>query len=626
MKIGFGYPFVAVVGADAVKKALLCALVNHRLPSVLVAGPRGTAKTVLLRGLTALAPERRMILLPLNATEDRVFGGIDFERTMVQGKKAIHKGLLAEADRGVLITDDFHLLRDEITQGLFQTMSSGCNRLEREGVSEQQDARFLLAAATTPEEAELTETMLDRFSLAAGCQSASDPAVRSEITRRRLAFEENGQAFWREWNPATEALRQQITIARRLLERVIVPEAMVQLAVEKVMQAGGCAGHRSEIYLAEAARALAALAHRECVLPEDIEEAAHYVLWRRAPDEPLTGNPPPEIGRDDQTPEGQPGGDQRPTAPPDHESAPMRQGESGGKPSETDADEPSARQNDDDVANVGRILPFKLQFPNDNSKRKISSGCGKRNRTRTDKNQGRYVRASSSSNCETNDLAIDATLRAAAPAQKGRGRTSGCALVLNKADFRQKIREKRTGTTFVFVVDASGSMGSRQRISAVKGAIISLLLDAYQKRDRVALIAFRRQTADLLLPVTRSIELANRCLAALPTGGRTPLSAGIQRGGELLRQILHQDASADPVLIVITDGRANQVTNGDPVGQAVAAAKQVSSLGCRTLVLDTESDWPRLGATQMLAAELGAVYRTLDDISSGNIIRLVRTL
>lgn len=638
MNVSFGYPFAAVVGEEPVKRALLCALVNTRLPSVLVSGPRGTAKTVLLRGLAALAPEKNMSLLPLNATDDRVFGGVDFEQTIRHGVKTVVSGLVVEANNGVLIADDFHLLRPEITQGVWQTLANGYNQLEREGVSERSEADFLLVAGMTPEEAELDGVTLDKFALAAGCQTTDDPAVRSEIIRRRLAYERDGAAFWQAWLMETDKLRQQVAEARKIVTEVEASEAMLQLAVKRVTEVG-CEGHRAEIYLIEAARALAALAQRTYVLPDDVEEAALYVLWHRQrenqpdrqPQPPEEENEPNDASQDQQ--------DEPDNTPPDdnREEEPQQQAE---QPNEETQDEndndnddgkeqeqqpPEGTGGQDETAAIGQPLPIQLLFARDSRDRKVHQGCGKRTRTRTDKMQGRYVRASNHQD-NTNDLAIDATLRAAAPSQKARGWGTGLPLVVKKDDFRQKIREKRTGTTFIFIVDASGSMGAKKRMSAVKGAILAMLLDAYQKRDRVSLVAFRRQTAEVLLPVTRSIELAERCLAALPTGGRTPLAAGIICGGEILQQVLRQDASADPVLILITDGRANQVTDGDPIEEAMTAAQNVGLLNCRSLVLDTEMDWPRLGAAGSIAQKMGAAYRTLEDISSDNIVRLIHSV
>ena len=641
MKENFDYPFAAVVGEEQVKRGLLCALVNPRLSSIVISGPRGCGKTVLMRGLRQLMPGLPTVVLPLNATEDRAFGGVDFERTLREGEKSFLDGLTVAANGGLLLADDFHLQRNEITQGLWQVLSNGYLQLERAGTSERHDARFLLVAALTPEESDLDSAALDRFALAVGCQAADEVEKRCEIIRRRLAFEEDADAFWRQWYDQTETLVGQIRSAKRLIASVEASDAMLQLCVQKTKEAG-CPGNYAEIFLIEAARSLAALAERTYVLPDDVEEAALYVLWHRQRTAPNCA--PQETPRESDIQEPQePKSENRPEQP-DQTDPPFlpteRPGEGQTEPQE-DNNEPdndkdgenqpdNKRQNQseaqDETAPVGRTLPLRLLFDQDNRDRGVRKGCGKRTRTRTDKKQGRYVRAGNCSQADFVDLAVDATLRAAAPAQRARGRAEGETLIVRRDDFRQKIREKRTGATFVFVVDASGSMGAKKRMSAVKGAILTLLLDAYQKRDRVAFVAFRRQKAEVLLPVTRSIELAQRCLAQLPTGGRTPLAEGIAQGGEVLRQILRQDNAADPVLILITDGRANQVTDGDPVQEAITAANDVALMGCRSLVLDTETDWPRLGSAGEIAQKLGAAYRTLDEISAGNIIRLIRAI
>ncbi len=258
--------------------------------------------------------------------------------------------------------------------------------------------------------------------------------------------------------------------------------------------------------------------------------------------------------------------------------------------------------------------------------RKLRHGSGKRCTTKTDLKQGRYVRAAMS-NKKIEDIAFDATIRAAAPYQMMRG-NNGCALNIKSEDMRQKIREKRVGTTFLFVVDASGSMGARERMGAVKGAIFYMLQEAYQKRDRVGMIAFRRQKAEVLLPVTRSIDLAQKCLQEMPTGGKTPLADELATALLTLYTKNHKDCDMEPVLILVTDGRANCVDESgtSPVDQAIAMAEKIGNAGITSVVIDTETDFIKLGIAKDVARAMNATYYGLKQLSEEQIIRIVRNV
>ena len=258
--------------------------------------------------------------------------------------------------------------------------------------------------------------------------------------------------------------------------------------------------------------------------------------------------------------------------------------------------------------------------------RNIRRGSGKRSTTRTDLKQGRYVRAELPK-AKVEDLAFDATIRAAAPFQKMR-EDNGCALNIKQEDLRQKVREKRIGNTFLFAVDASGSMGARERMRAVKGAIFYMLQEAYQKRDRVGMIAFRRQKAELLLPITRSVDLAQKCLAELPTGGKTPLADGLAVALQTLSMLNKHDSELEPILVLVTDGRANatEADGGDPVASALKMAERIGKAKITSVVIDTESDFIKLGLAKRIAAAMGANYYTLQRLTKDSIICIVRNL
>ena len=603
------FPFAAVVGQAEVKEALLIALVNPKTGGVLVAGEKGSAKSVLVRALAQLAPTERLVELPLNASEDQVFGNIDLEQALTSGKKVFSPGLLARAHEQILYVDEINLLRREVLTGILEVMDRGVNAVEREGISHQHAVRLTLIGTMNPEEATLTPAVLDRFGLFAAVQRETDSATRVEVMRRVFAWERDAAGFAAQYGEETGLLKQRCLTARKLLSQITIDPAMMQLAAQYCAQANS-AGHRAELFLLEAARAIAALAARDYLIPADMERAAYFVLPHRMRQENSSPSPPPPEPPENEQPPPQ-NEQQEQTDPPDQaddakEPPPPDQGE---------AEERTA-----DIDRQFSAAQMKVGLPQD---RHARQGSGKRSLTRTDLKQGRYVRTSLPPGILT-DLAFDATLRAAAPFQSTRPR-GRCAITIHKADLRQKVREKRIGNVFLFVVDASGSMGARERMRAVKGAVFAMLQDAYQKRDQVAMIAFRRATAEVLLPVTRSVDLAQKCLALLPTGGKTPLAEGLDQALILLQTLKRRDKNVRPVLVLVTDGRANSASNGkDAVGDALAMAKKIAVAGVPAVVIDTETDFISLGVAQKVAVEMGATYYHLAELSDSAVIHIAQ--
>ena len=603
------FPFAAVVGQADVKEALLIALVNPKTGGVLVAGEKGSAKSVLVRALAQLAPTERLVELPLNASEDQVFGNIDLEQALTSGKKVFSPGLLARAHEQILYVDEINLLRREVLTGILEVMDRGVNAVEREGISHQHAVRLTLIGTMNPEEATLTPAVLDRFGLFAAVQRETDSATRVEVMRRVFAWERDAAGFAAQYGEETGLLKQRCLTARKLLSQITIDPAMMQLAAQYCAQANS-AGHRAELFLLEAARAIAALAARDYLIPADMERAAYFVLPHRMRQENSSPPPPPPEPPENEQPPPQ-NEQQEQTDPPDQaddakEPPPPDQGE---------AEERTA-----DIDRQFSAAQMKVGLPQD---RHARQGSGKRSLTRTDLKQGRYVRTSLPPGILT-DLAFDATLRAAAPFQSTRPR-GRCAITIHKDDLRQKVREKRIGNVFLFVVDASGSMGARERMRAVKGAVFAMLQDAYQKRDQVAMIAFRRATAEVLLPVTRSVDLAQKCLALLPTGGKTPLAEGLDQALILLQTLKRRDKNVRPVLVLVTDGRANSASNGkDAVGDALAMAKKIAVAGVPAVVIDTETDFISLGVAQKVAVEMGATYYHLAELSDSAVIHIAQ--
>lgn len=623
------FPFSAVLGLNHAKTAILVVLVNPRAGGLLISGPQGIGKSTLMRSTQELI-ERPWRDIPVSVTEDRLFGTIDTEKAIYSGQKKLYPGIINEADQGVLYLDDANLLREDLLDSILNIAEVGAYQLERDGLSLRCDTSFTVIAAINPESGMLSGACLDQFGLFVNVDNIHDENTRVEILKRTISFEKDCASFCKLWKLENEKIKKAIHSAMSLLPKVVVSSAMIQLASVYALKAH-VFGHRADIYLIEAARALAALAERRYVLPKDLEKAAEFVLPHR-----MRKNWEEELPQSDELEDPDKNNTEK-----DQESENNDPGDDGEDPSgnhiveaagngsdndESSSDMPEFPQGADDEkvdpADSHVILP-PLWIQNE-KKQFTPKGSGKRNITRSDERQGRYVKAGIPKG-ETHDIAIDATLRAAAPHQKGR-QSNGCAVVIRHEDIRRKQREKRTGNIFLFLVDASGSMGARERMKAVKGVVFKMLADAYQKRDRVGMIAFRRDRAEVLLPITRSIEFAQKKLAALPTGGKTPLAQGLIKAEDMLDRLYKQDPLQDPVLILITDGRATNSLNKntDPVRDALSEAERIGHRHMLAAVIDTESGFIKLGLAKELAQKMGASYFHVDKISEDRLLCIGR--
>ncbi|MFI1764762.1 putative cobaltochelatase [Streptomyces sp. NPDC020800] len=651
------FPFTAVVGQDDLRLALLLNAVSPAVGGVLVRGEKGTAKSTAVRALSALLPQvsvvpgcrfscdpaapdpscpdgpheagagasrpARMVELPVGASEDRLVGALDIERALAEGVKAFEPGLLADAHRGILYVDEVNLLHDHLVDLLLDAAAMGASYVEREGVSVRHAARFLLVGTMNPEEGELRPQLLDRFGLTVEVAASREPDQRVEVVRRRLAYDDDPAGFAARWADEEAAVRGRIVAARELLPQVRLGDgALRQIAA--TCAAFEVDGMRADIVMARTATALAAWAGRTDVLAEDVRQAALLALPHRRRRNPFDAPGLDEDkldetleqfsgeGDDDPDPDGPGGGGGRPApddGPQDGDGGGAAQPETGegGSPQASGAAEQQP---------VRAAEPFRtkvLSVPG------LGEGAaGRRSRARTE--HGRTTGARRPRGTLTK-LHLAATVQAAAPHQRARGR-SGPGLVLRRDDLRQATREGREGNLVLFVVDASGSMAARQRMSAVKGAVLSLLLDAYQRRDKVGLVTFRGASADVALPPTSSVDAAAVRLESLPTGGRTPLAAGLLKAHEVLRVDRLRDPARRALVVVVTDGRA---TGGpEPVALAGRAARLFAAESVASVVVDCESGPVRLGLAGRLAGELGGTAVTLDELRADSIAGLVR--
>ncbi|MCI3221934.1 putative cobaltochelatase [Streptomyces sp. NP-1717] len=665
------YPFTAIVGQDDLRLALLLNAVSPAVGGVLVRGEKGTAKSTAVRALSVLIPEvpvvagcrfscdpgapdpacpdgpheggggaarpARMVELPVGASEDRLVGALDIERALAEGVKAFEPGLLADAHRGVLYVDEVNLLHDHLVDLLLDAAAMGASYVEREGVSVRHASRFLLVGTMNPEEGELRPQLLDRFGLTVEVAASREPDLRVEVVRRRLAYDDDPAAFAARWAGEENELRARIVAARALLPEVRLGDAALR-QIAATCAAFEVDGMRADIVMARTATTLAAWAGRTVVLAEDVRQAALLALPHRRRRNPFDapgldeeklddtleefGGGDDDGGRDDSPdddpdPDGPGGGGQPPQeGPPEApRGTPDRPEPAEGDEAGDEAGPPPGSGGGERSA-VGSAEPFRtktLSVPG------LGEGAaGRRSRARTD--HGRTTGARRPRATLTK-LHLAATVLAAAPHQRARGR-SGQGLVVRRDDLRQATREGREGNLVLFVVDASGSMAARQRMSAVKGAVLSLLLDAYQRRDKVGLVTFRGREATVALPPTSSVDAAAVRLETLPTGGRTPLSAGLMKAHEVLRVERMRDPARRPLLVVVTDGRA---TGGpDPVALGARAARLHAAEGTASVVVDCESGPVRLGLAVALAGDLGGTAVTLDELRADSVAGLVR--
>ncbi|GAA3307011.1 putative cobaltochelatase [Streptomyces cinereospinus] len=654
------FPFTAVVGQDDLRLALLLNAVSPAVGGVLVRGEKGTAKSTAVRALSALLPAvavvpgcrfscdpaspdpgcpdgpheagaeatrpARMVELPVGASEDRLVGALDIERALAEGVKAFEPGLLADAHRGVLYVDEVNLLHDHLVDLLLDAAAMGASYVEREGVSVRHAARFLLVGTMNPEEGELRPQLLDRFGLTVEVAASREPGQRVEVVRRRLAHDDDPAGFAARWAEEEAAVRARIVAARELLPSVRLGDgALRQIAA--TCAAFEVDGMRADIVMARTATALAAWAGRTDVLAEDVRQAALLALPHRRRRNPFDA---PGLDEDklDQTLEEFSGEDDDPHDDPD--PGPDGPGGGGGQPApdagpqggDTAARPEAGEGGEPQPAGAGEQSAARAAEP---FRTKVLSvpglgegAAGRRSRARTE--HGRTTGARRPRGALTK-LHLAATVQAAAPHQRARGR-SGPGLVIRRDDLRQATREGREGNLVLFVVDASGSMAARQRMGAVKGAVLSLLLDAYQRRDKVGLVTFRGSAADVALPPTSSVDAAAARLESLPTGGRTPLAAGLLRAHEVLRVERLRDPARRALVVVVTDGRA---TGGpEPVALAGRAARLFAAGQVASVVVDCESGPVRLGLAGQLADALGGTAVTLDELRADSIAGLVR--
>ncbi|MEV8503213.1 VWA domain-containing protein [Actinoplanes sp. NPDC051475] len=650
------YPFSAVVGLDDLRLALLLTAVSPAVGGVLVRGEKGTAKSTVVRALAALLPEvavvrgcrfacdpaapdpgcpdgpheagaphghrpATLVELPVGATEDRVVGTLDIQRALADGVKAYEPGLLATAHRGALYVDEVNLLPDHLVDLLLDAAAMGRAHVERDGVSVKHAARFLLVGTMNPEEGEPRPQLVDRFGLVVTVAAPRDAGQRAEVVRRRLAYEAGPDSFAARFAADEIALAARIVTARAAVPSVHLPDAELD-RIARVCLAYGVDGMRADIVVARCAVALAAWHGRDRVTAGDVRDAARLALPHRRRKDPL--DPPgtdeqrleqalDEAGGDepddDPPPPLDPGGDGPDDPPPPPDAG-------GGGPDDSGPAGPEAGPGDAPAPDSGDEQP--RQTPAQGGAAPAGAAYRPRTLRIAARGEGGHAGRRSPAFARRGRVVgsrvprgklsgaphLPATLRAALH----RGETR-----VEPRDLRESVHVGREANLVLFVVDASGSMAARKRMTVVKTAVLSLLRDAYQRRDRVGMITFRGSSAEQVLPPTSSHEVGVLRLASLRTGGRTPLAAGLRQAAATIATERRRDPRRRPLLIVVTDGRA---TSGpDPVLMAPALA------GVATVVVDCESGPVRLGLARRLAAALDADVMPLEALAADGSLR-----
>ena len=623
------YPFAAIAGQQAVKNALIYNLIEPRIGGVLLCGEKGTAKSTIVRGLAELT-DQKVVDLPLSITEDMLVGAIDFERAVKEGVREFSGGLLQRAHGNILYVDEVNLLPDGIVSTLICASASGENLVEREGISYRHDCRFALVGTMNPEEGKLRPQFLDRFGLYVDVAGEQDLELRAEIIRRRMEYEMDGAAFCKKWRSDGEVLKKRIMKARKAVVDIEIDASIRDLAARYAVQAD-TEGNRCEVVLTRTAAAIAAWNERDYITADDIKEAAVYVLPHRRRQEPQPDEMPPHPqqdngGNQENDSENQPDNSGENEKAPDEAPQPQfeERDDSDGQEIETPPPQMENSSAQDDVVEGEEFSLLSLMpiVPRD---RVFRQGSGRRSKTKSGANKGRYASFTAHATPRHHDLALDATLRVAAPYQASRDH-SECAVALTKDDLRFKVREDHVGATVVFAVDASGSMGAQKRMKAAKEAILSMLLDSYQKRDRIGMVAFRRDEAQTLLHITSSVDLAQKQLQQLPTGGRTPLAAGIFQAWQMLKARRLKDPEMLPMLVLVTDGRANRsLWTEDPVADAIRAAELIRQEHIHAVVIDTEKSFISLHIAQQIAAAMDATYYKVDELKAEQLQMIVKS-
>lgn len=618
-------PFSAIAGNHEAKKAVICLLTNPNLRCMMVSGNSGTGKTALVRSISTIDQSVPVVTVPIGSTEDRLFGSVDLEEAILHGEMRIDSSLFMDAKGGVICIDDMDLMDIRTSLEAVEAAATGKVDIERDGLSVGYDVDVTLIATVCGTTKRMDDHLMDRFDI---CVRMARPSEEEYVqsVRDNLNFEDGGYDALADYVEADAAVREEIERARELLPHVRLlkrhRDAIARLCVKY-----GVVGYRGPLSCARAAVTLAALDGRKKTTDGDVIEAAGLTLNHRRKIfetekkkveeqelqwvgydmirfihddrkknvnssivDKINADVPVELDEESDLEDVEEGG---PALGEDMEDIEVKVGRKF------------------EVIDIMEAADSHGREDEKNSKRFVESPMGRYSGARMPKG-------------DCSDIAIDATIRAAAPHQVARGR-SGSGIIVNRDDIREKIRTKRVEQVFYFMVDSSGSLIIRNRIAKVKAAVMSMLRIHYEKRDRVGLMTFNEETMEELMPPTRAVNEVSKAVESIRIGRGTPLSQAFMTCWNFVQNYTRRHPEGMVHIILFTDGKATKSLdpNVDPCEESLRVASNLHADNVDWIVVDTGLGTTKNDMPEKLADNLGGRFFLLDDLQSDDTVEAI---
>lgn len=616
------FPFSAIYKNENLKEAIILNLINPKIGGLIIDGDCGSGKSRIMRSVANIT-DLKITDIPSNISEDRILGSIAVDKVLSDGNIVFESGVLASANGGITLTDDISFMSENIADILQTAMSDKVIRIEREGISHIDKTEFVHFATINLSLYTIKRSLLESFGMYAKTETIKDLEGRMEIIKTNERWEYNSKDSMEEYAKTDREVFKLIVDSQERLKRITVSDDIYIKISEKCIEEN-VRGNAVDMTMCESVKAVAALHGREHIIEDDIEEASFFVLPHRRmfnQSEEQTENNKNDKGDDDK----ESNQNDRQDNTDENTKENTREHEEKDNKDSPNINAKSMSKGVEKTDEVGKAFNvINLSHSSDKKNRSLS---GRRTESKTDKKSGRYINAVQ--NSETNDIALDATIRAAAPFQNVREK-NGMAIAIHKSDIREKVRQKKVANLFIFVVDSSGSMGAVKRMTEAKGAALSLLKDAYVKRDKVCMVTFSGDEASVVLPPTRSVERGYKLLENIKTGGRTPLNSGIEKGLRIIQNELRQNPQIMPLLILITDGKGNvSIDKGKKATLELRElGEKINKIKCiESIVIDIEnSSLMSFNLAKKLSDLINAKYYKLDEIKAGEILNIVNEI